>query len=89
MKTLYLIANSHIDPIWQWDWQEGAAATLSTFKSAADLLEEYDYKEFSLRMGYLQAQNDSAGMYKYKKAIAEGKSKEEAAKLSRIKGKKK
>ena len=46
-------------------------------------------KEFSLRMGYLQAQNDSAGMYKYKKAIAEGKSKQEAAKISRIKGKKK
>ena len=45
-------------------------------------------KEFSLRMGYLQAQNDSAGMYKYKKAISEGKSKEEAAKISRQKSKK-
>lgn len=44
-------------------------------------------KEFSLRMGYLQAQNDNAGIYKYKKALAEGKSKSEAIKISKQKGK--
>ena len=43
MKKLHLIANAHIDPIWQWDWQEGAAATISTFQSAVNLLKEYDY----------------------------------------------
>ncbi len=44
-------------------------------------------KEFSLRMGYLQAQNDNAGIYKYKKALGEGKSKDEAIKISRQRGK--
>lgn len=43
MKKLHLIANAHIDPIWLWEWEEGAAAAISTFRSAADLCEEYDY----------------------------------------------
>ncbi len=43
MKKLHLICNAHIDPIWQWNWEEGAAATLATFKSAVDLSSEYDY----------------------------------------------
>lgn len=25
-KTLYLISNAHLDPVWQWEWEEGAAA---------------------------------------------------------------
>lgn len=43
MKEVHLICNAHIDPIWQWDWQEGVSAVLSTFQSAVDLLEEFDY----------------------------------------------
>ncbi len=42
-KKVHLICNAHIDPIWQWEWQEGAAAAISTFKSAADLAEDFDY----------------------------------------------
>ncbi len=43
MKKLHLICNAHIDPIWQWTWDEGIATALSTFKSAADLADEFDY----------------------------------------------
>lgn len=43
MKKVHLICNAHIDPIWQWDWQEGVSATLSTFRCAADLSDEFDY----------------------------------------------
>ncbi len=43
MKKVHLICNAHIDPIWQWDWQEGVSATLSTFRAAVDLANEYDY----------------------------------------------
>ncbi|MBE5734303.1 MAG: hypothetical protein E7347_04560 [Clostridiales bacterium] len=46
-----------------------------------------DY-QLGLRSGYLQCQSDHAGMYKYKKALSEGKSKSEAKKISRQKGKK-
>lgn len=43
MKTLYLVCNSHLDPVWQWDWNEGASAALATFHSAVALAEKYDY----------------------------------------------
>ena len=45
-----------------------------------------DY-EAGMRSGYLQCQSDHAGLYKYKDALAQGKSKAEAKKLSRIIGK--
>ena len=37
MKEVHMICNAHLDPIWQWEWEEGAAAALSTFRAAADL----------------------------------------------------
>ena len=43
MKELHLICNAHLDPVWQWDWNEGASAALATFYSAAELADEYDY----------------------------------------------
>ncbi len=43
MKEVHLICNAHLDPIWQWEWEEGAAAALATFRSAADLADEFDY----------------------------------------------
>ena len=45
-----------------------------------------DY-EAGIRSGYLQCQSDHAGLYKYKKALAEKKSKAEAIKISRMRGK--
>ena len=43
MKELHLICNAHLDPVWQWDWNEGATAALATFYSAVELANEYDY----------------------------------------------
>lgn len=43
MKKLHLICNAHIDPVWQWTWDEGISAAVATFKSAADLADEFDY----------------------------------------------
>lgn len=42
MKRLHLICNAHIDPVWQWEWEEGAAAALSTFRAAAEFCEEFE-----------------------------------------------
>lgn len=44
-----------------------------------------DY-EAGMRSGYLQCQTDHAGIYKYKKAISEGKSNAEAKAISQKKG---
>ncbi len=45
-----------------------------------------DY-EAGMRSGYLQAQSDHAGIFKYKKALAEGKTKAEAKEISQRKSK--
>lgn len=41
-KKVHLICNAHLDPVWQWEWEEGAAEALSTFRIAADFCEEYE-----------------------------------------------
>ena len=41
MKKVYLICNAHLDPMWLWEWEEGAAAALSTFRSAVGFCEKY------------------------------------------------
>ncbi len=43
MKKLHLVCNSHIDPVWMWDWDDGVGAAISTFRSAAELLGEFDF----------------------------------------------
>lgn len=45
-----------------------------------------DY-EAGMRSGYLQAQSNHAGTYKYKKALAEGKTKAEAKAIAKKIGK--
>ena len=37
-----MLCNAHLDPVWQWSWEEGAAQAVSTFRAAADLCEEYE-----------------------------------------------
>lgn len=41
-KRVHLICNAHLDPVWQWEWEEGVAAAVSTFRTAADLCEQFD-----------------------------------------------
>lgn len=49
--------------------------------------EELTEYEKGLRSGYLLCQSDHAGIYKYKQALSEGKTKEEAIAISKKKGK--
>ncbi len=51
MNQLFLVSNSHIDPVWLWDWQEGATAAIAAFRAAADFCEEFD--------GYVFCHNES------------------------------
>lgn len=41
-KKLYLVCNAHLDPVWLWEWEEGAAEALSTFRAAAELSETFE-----------------------------------------------
>jgi alpha-mannosidase len=40
--TIHLICNAHLDPVWQWRWEEGCSEALSTFRNAVQLLKEND-----------------------------------------------
>lgn len=51
MKKLHLISNAHLDPIWQWEWEEGAASALSTFRCAARFCREFE--------GYIFCHNEA------------------------------
>ena len=39
---VHLICNAHLDPVWQWRWEEGCAEALATFSTAVELLREHD-----------------------------------------------
>jgi len=39
--TVHLICNAHLDPVWQWRWEEGCAEALSTFGTAVEILQEH------------------------------------------------
>ena len=41
MKTVHLIGNAHLDPVWRWPWAAGADAAVATARSACDLLDEF------------------------------------------------
>lgn len=75
MKKIHLICNSHIDPVWMWDWEEGAGAALSTFYQAVEFCKEYDYvfcHNESLLYEYVETY-DPALFQEISKQIADGK----------------
>ncbi len=41
MISVHLICNAHLDPVWQWRWDEGASEALATFRNAVEILDEH------------------------------------------------
>ena len=41
MKDIYMIGNTHYDPVWTWTWEEGLTSIHSTFRSALDRMKEF------------------------------------------------
>ncbi len=40
MNKLYMIGNTHFDPVWLWTWDEGLSSIRSTFRAALDRMDE-------------------------------------------------
>ncbi len=40
MRDIYMVGNTHFDPVWLWRWDEAMASIHSTFRSALDRMEE-------------------------------------------------
>ncbi len=45
-KKLYVIANSHMDPIWLWRLREGRSTWLNTCRSVVRMLKKYPFLKF-------------------------------------------
>ena len=50
-RRIHLVSNAHLDPVWLWEWQEGAGEALSTFRQAAEFCET--------RKGYVFCHNEA------------------------------
>ena len=46
-KQLYMIGNSHIDPVWFWEWEEGMQEVKATYQSALDRMREFEEYKFT------------------------------------------
>ncbi len=42
MKKIYMIGNTHFDPVWLWRWNEAMSSITATFRSALERMKEYD-----------------------------------------------
>ena len=40
-KKLYMIGNSHIDPVWFWNWEEGMQEVKATYASVLERMKEF------------------------------------------------
>ena len=38
-KKVHLVCQAHLDPVWQWTWEDGLTEALSTFRVACDFCE--------------------------------------------------
>ncbi len=75
-RTLHMIGNAHIDPVWLWQWPEGYQEVRATFQSAIDRMEEYPDFVFTCdSVLYLQwvEETDAALFESIRKRIADGR----------------
>ncbi len=75
-RTLHMIGNAHIDPVWLWQWQEGFHEVKATFRSALDRMKEYPDFIFVASSAALYEwveQSDPAMFAEIQQRIAEGR----------------
>ena len=46
-KKVYMIGNTHFDPVWLWKWDEAMSSITATFRSALDRMKEYPEFKYS------------------------------------------
>ena len=75
-KTVHMIGNAHLDPVWLWDWREGHQENQATLYSALCRLEEFDDFVFSCSSAQFYAwieDTDPALFKKIQKYVEEGR----------------
>ncbi|WP_205315666.1 alpha-mannosidase, partial [Nonomuraea lactucae] len=75
-RTLHMIGNAHLDPVWLWPWQEGYQEARATFWSAIHRMEEYPDFVFTCDQVVLLAwveESDPELCARIKERVAEGR----------------
>ncbi len=74
--TIHLICNAHLDPVWQWRWEEGLSEALSTFGTAVRMLHRHKQLIFNHNEAVLYRwveQNDPALFRQICRLVREGR----------------
>ena len=72
----FLVCNAHLDPVWLWQWDEGVAEALSTFRAAAEFCEERESFIFNHNESFLyqmMEQSDPKLFRRIQKLVREGR----------------
>jgi alpha-mannosidase len=75
-RTLHMIGNAHLDPVWLWPWQEGYQEARATFWSAIQRMEEYPDFVFTCDQIVLLSwveESDPELFEQIKRRVAEGR----------------
>jgi alpha-mannosidase len=75
-RTVHLIGNAHMDPVWIWDWREGFGEVWATFRAALDRLAEHADVVFTASSAAHHAwieQHDEALFEQIRAAVAAGR----------------
>jgi len=75
-RTLHLIGNAHIDPVWLWQWPEGFEEVRATFRAALELMDEDPDMRFTADSAAYYAwieEIDPAMFERIRQRVAEGR----------------
>jgi alpha-mannosidase len=75
-RTLHMIGNAHLDPVWLWPWQEGYQEARATFWSAIERMDEYPDFIFTCDQVALLSwveESDPALFERIRSRVAEGR----------------
>lgn len=75
-RTLHMVGNAHLDPVWLWPWQEGYQEARATFWSAIERMDEYDDFVFTCDQIVLLSwveESDPALFARIRERVAEGR----------------
>jgi alpha-mannosidase len=75
-RSLFMIGNAHLDPVWLWPWQEGYQEARATFWSAIQRMDEYPDFVFTCDQVVLLAwveESDPELFARIRERVAEGR----------------
>lgn len=76
MKKIFMVGNTHFDPVWLWRWGEAMSSITATLRSALERMEEYpDFKySFSAPAVFEWIKNTDPDLFlQIKKRVDEGR----------------